>query len=114
MFVPFEPPYVFRAASGYESVFSSGYAILAAPVIHLGPGVLRALSIFGGAATAFGTAWLGDRGPRWILAVIVAFATPRLVLRDGAPARRTLALAASTLAFVLATARVRSIFPAAC
>jgi len=76
MFVPFDPPYVFRGATGYESVFSSGYAILAAPVIHLGPGVLRALSIFGGAATAAGTAWLAERGPRWVPAVLITFATP--------------------------------------
>ena len=102
MFVPFDPPYVFRAASGYESVFSSGYAILAAPVIRLGPGVLRALSIFGGAATAFGTAWLAERGPRWVPAVLITFATPVWYYAT-ASGETTLALAASTLAFVLAT-----------
>ena len=102
MFVPFDPPYVFRGASGYEGVFSSGYAILAAPVIHLGPGVLRALSIFGGAATAAGTAWLAERGPRWVPAVLITFATPMWYYAT-ASGETTLALAASTLAFVLAT-----------
>ncbi len=102
MFVPFDPPYVFRGASGYESVFSSGYAILAAPVIHLGPGVLRALSIFGGAATAAGTAWLAERGPRWAPAILITFATPVWYYAT-ASGETTLALAASTLAFVLAT-----------
>jgi hypothetical protein len=111
MFVPFDP-LVFRGATGFEGVFSSGYAILAAPVIHLGPGVLRALSIFGGAATAAGTAWLAERGPRWAPAVLVTFATPVWYYAT-ASGETTLALAASTLAFVLATRRVRSIFPAA-
>jgi hypothetical protein len=83
-------------------VFSSGDAILAAPVIRLGPGVLRALSIFGGAATAAGTAWLAERGPRWAPAVLITFATPVWYYAT-ASGETTLALAASTLAFVLAT-----------
>jgi hypothetical protein len=102
VFVPFDPPYAFRGATGYEGVFSSAYAILAAPVIHLGPGVLRALSIFGGAATAAGTAWLAERAPRWVPAVLVTFATPVWYYAT-ASGETTLALAASTLAFVLAT-----------
>lgn len=101
-FVPFDQPYVFRGASGYEGVFSSAYAILAAPVIHLGPGVLRALSILGGAATAAGAAWLAERGPRWVPAVLITFATPVWYYATSS-GETTLALAASTLAFVLAT-----------
>ena len=113
MFVPFDPPYVFRGASGYESVFSSGYAILAAPVIRLGPGVLRALSIFGGAATASGTAWLAERGPRWVPAVLITFATPVWYAPLRA-ARRPWPWRLRRSRSCSPPARVRSIFPAAC
>jgi len=82
--------------------FDSIDASIKLPVIHLGPGVVRALSIFGGAATAAGTAWLAERGPRWAPAVLITFATPvwYYAMSSG---ETTLALAASTLAFVLAT-----------
>jgi hypothetical protein len=101
LFVPFEPPFVFRGAGQYQSIFPSAFAMLASLVVGLGPGALRALAIGGGALAAAGTAWLTDRGPRWSLAAIVAFATPLWFYATGA-GESTIALAASTWAFVVA------------
>jgi hypothetical protein len=75
--------------------------MLASLVVGLGPGALRALAIAGGALAAAGSGWLGDRGPRWSLAAIVAFATPLWFYATGA-GESTIALAASTWAFVVA------------
>jgi hypothetical protein len=102
LFVPFDPPYVFRNAGGYESIFPTAYAMLTAPIVHLGPGALRVLSIFGGAAAAVATGWLSERGPRWVPAILILFATPVWYYATSS-GEVTLALAASTLAFVLAT-----------
>jgi hypothetical protein len=101
LFVPFEPPFVFRGAGQYQSIFPSAFAMLASLVVGLGPGALRALAIGGGALAAAGTAWLTDLGPRWSLAAIVAFATPLWFYATGA-GESTIALAASTWAFVVA------------
>ena len=101
LFVPFEPPFVFRGAGQYQSIFPSAFALLASLVVGLGPGALRALAIAGGALAAAGSGWLGDRGPRWILPAIVAFATPLWFYATGA-GESTIALAASTWAFVVA------------
>jgi hypothetical protein len=101
LFVPFEPPFVFRGVGQYQSIFPSAFAMLASLVVGLGPGALRALAIVGGALAAAGTAWLTDRGPRWSLAPIVAFATPLWFYATGA-GESTIALAASTWAFVVA------------
>jgi hypothetical protein len=101
LFVPFEPPFVFRGAGQYQSIFPSAFAMLASLVVGLGPGALRALAIGGGALAAAGGAWLTDRGPRWSLAAIVAFATPLWFYATGA-GESTIALAASTWAFVVA------------
>jgi hypothetical protein len=101
LFVPFEPPFVFRGIGQYQSIFPSAFAMLASLFVGLGPGALRALAIGGGALAAAGTAWLTDRGPRWSLAAIVAFATPLWFYATGA-GESTIALAASTWAFVVA------------
>jgi hypothetical protein len=54
LFVPFEPPFVFRGAGQYQSIFPSAFAMLASLVVGLGPGALRALAIGGGALAADG------------------------------------------------------------
>jgi hypothetical protein len=101
MFVPFESPFVFRGAGQYQSIFPSAFAMLASLLVGLGPGALRVLAIAGGGLAAAGTIWLADGRPRWSLAAIVAFATPLWFYATGA-GESTLALAASTWAFVVA------------
>lgn len=101
LFQPYEPPFTFRNAGGYEGIFPSAYALIAAGLVGFGPGALKLLSIAGAAATAGATFRLAERGPRWIPAMLLVFATP--VWFYGSQASEvTLALAASTAAFVLA------------
>jgi hypothetical protein len=101
LYVPFESPFVFRGAGHYQSIFPSAFAMLASVFVGMGPGALRALAIAGGALSAAGAIWLADRGPRWSLAVVVAFATPLWFYATGA-GESSIALAASTWAFVVA------------
>jgi hypothetical protein len=101
IFQPYEPPFTFRNAGGYEGIFPSAYALIAAGLVQFGPGALKVLSIAGAAVTAAATFRLAERGPAWIPSVLIVFATP--VWFYGTQASEvTLALAASTLAFVLA------------
>jgi hypothetical protein len=101
VFLPFDSPYVFPSATGYESIFPAAFAVLASLLVGFGPGAIRLLSIAGGALAVVAAAWLSDRPPRWMVAAIFLAATPLWFYATpvGEPA---LALAASTLAFVAA------------
>lgn len=101
LFLPYDPPFTFRNAGGYESIFPTAYALLAAGLVSFGPGALKLLSIAGAALTAGATFRLSERAPRWIPAVLLVFATP--VWFYGTQASEVaIALSASTAAFVIA------------
>ena len=66
-----------------------------------GPGSLTVFPVIGGAIATSATLWLPERGPAWAPAGLLLVATPVWFYSTGA-GETTLALAASTLAFVAA------------
>jgi hypothetical protein len=101
LFLPYDPPFAFLNAGGYQGIFPSAYALIAASLVRFGPGALKLLSIAGAAMTAGATFRLAERAPRWLPAMLLVFATP--VWFYGTEVSEVpLALAACTAAFVVA------------
>ena len=73
-FLPFEDPFVFLSAGKWQSIFSSFYALLAAPLVPHGIEWLVALAMLGAIAAVTSTSGLPGAHP--VAGPIVLLATP--------------------------------------
>ena len=73
-FLPFQDPFVFLSAGKWQSIFSSFYALVAAPLVPLGVEWLVALAILGAVAAVTSTSCLA--GAHWMSGPLLLLATP--------------------------------------
>jgi hypothetical protein len=102
-FLPFGAPFVFLSGGTWQSIFSSFYAVVAAPLVLHGVEWLVALAVVGAVVAATATTWLP--GARPVAGGLVLLATP-VWLYGLNPTETTLALGCITAAMAVA-ARVR-------
>ncbi len=101
VFFPFEPPFVFLSAGRFQSIFPSAFALLASPLVALGPASLTVWAVVGGALAVPATALLGAGGFRWQTGALLLFATPVWFYAIGS-GETTLAIAGAAFAFAAA------------
>ena len=99
-FLPFEDPFVFLSAGKWQSIFSSFYALLAAPFVPHGVEWLVALAMMGAVAAVTWTSRLAGAHP--MAGPIVLLATP-VWLYGLMPNETALALGCSIAAMAIAT-----------
>lgn len=95
VFLPFVPPFIFLSSGQWQSIFSSFYAVLAAPLVPLGPGWLLGLSMVSTAVAVAAIQLLP--GVRWPAPWLALVATP-LWLYAMSPTEVPIALACGMVA----------------
>lgn len=73
-FLPFESPFVFLSAGKWQSIFSSFYALIAAPLVPFGVHWLVGLAVLGVVAAVISTSWLP--GAHSLAGPLALMATP--------------------------------------
>lgn len=99
-FLPFQSPFVFLSAGRWQSIFSSFYAVLAAPLVPYGVQWLVALAIIGAVVAATSTSGLAGAHP--MAGPIALLATP-IWLYGLTPNETALALGCGIAAMAVAT-----------
>ncbi len=99
-FLPFEDPFVFLSAGKWQSIFSSFYALLAAPLVPHGVEWLVALAMLGAVVAVTSTSGLPGAHP--VAGPIVLLATP-VWLYGLTPNETALALGCAIAAMAVAT-----------
>ena len=99
-FLPFQDPFVFLSAGKWQSIFSSFYALVAAPLVPLGIEWLVALAILGAVAAVTSTSCLA--GAHWMSGPLLLLATP-VWLYGLTPNETALALGFALVAMAVAT-----------
>ena len=98
-FLPFGEPFVFLSGGKWQSIFSSFYAVVAAPLVPYGIEWLVGLAVIGAVAAATATTWLPGAHP--VAGLLALLATP-VWLYALNPTETTLALGGITAAMAVA------------
>lgn len=99
-FLPFGAPFVFLSGGQWQSIFSSFYAVVAAPLVLHGVEWLVALAVVGAVVAVTATTWLPGAHP--VAGALVLLATP-VWLYGLNPTETTLALGCITAAMAVGT-----------
>jgi len=99
-FLPFGAPFVFLSGGKWQSIFSSFYAVVAAPLVPHGVEWLVALAVVGTVVAVTATTWLPGAHP--VAGALVLLATP-VWLYGLNPTETTLALGCIIAAMAVAT-----------
>ena len=98
-FLPFGAPFVFLSGGTWQSIFSSFYAVVAAPLVVHGVKWLVALAVVGAVVAATATTWLPGAHP--VAGGLLLLATP-VWLYGLNPTETTLALGCISAAMAVA------------